>query len=118
MDHGRGGAYGQAHRPERQNYRADSYPARHRLPPRAQTRLRAWIRAWVRALAVQPRVDPLVYFLADALDETFGHGRVVPRAEITVRGRRGPDFILDAHAVSPARSCRHAIGGQQGKHWG
>src|SRR6516165_4549291 len=60
----------------------------------------------------QPRVHPPVDLLADALDQALGHGRVVARAEIAMRRRRGLDFFPDAHVTlqrdRPASVCRHA----------
>jgi hypothetical protein len=38
-------------------------------------------------MAEQPGVHPPVYLLADPLDEALGHGGVVARSEILVRGR-------------------------------
>ena len=58
-----------------------------------------------RHLTEQPGVYPLVDFFADPLDEAFGYGGVVGRAEIAVRGRRGADFILDAHFLCPSSSA-------------
>ena len=42
----------------------------------------------------EPRVYPFVDFRTDALDQPFGHGIVVARTEIGVRGRGGADLRL------------------------
>jgi len=110
----RGGPDGHSHRPEGQHHPAEPDSSRHRLTARAPPQRRIW----VPCLAVQSRVHSLVNFLADALDEALGHGRVISRAEIMVRARRGLDLFPDAHALPPARLCRHAIRVRCARHWG
>ena len=100
MQHHRRGPDGHAHRADAQHDRAEPDPARHRLTAHARSP------GSRRHLTEQPGVYPLVDFFADPLDEAFGYGGVVGRAEIAMRGRRGADFILDAHAVSPASAPR------------
>jgi hypothetical protein len=62
----------------------------------------------------EPGIDPLVYFRADALDEPFGHGILVTRTEIGVRGHRRTDLrlVVAAHerTLQPAgdrHKCRY-----------
>ena len=95
MQHRRRGPDSHAHRAEGQHHRAEPYPPGHRLTTQPRPR---------RSLAARLIVDSGVYspvdFLADALDQTLGHGGVVAGAEITVCRRRGPDFIGDAHGAT------------------
>src|SRR5581483_2054008 len=64
-----------------------------------------------RRISVQPCVNPLVDFIADALDQTLGDRRVVRRAEVAVRPRRGADFVADSHDVT--LTARRGM-----EHWG
>src|SRR5260370_5460150 len=98
MELSRRGADGQRHRAEGQSHGTESEPARRR--PTARERQR--IPARILRLTEQPGVHPPVDFFADALDQALGHGCVVAWAEGMVRGRRGLDFIPDAHSLSPA----------------
>jgi hypothetical protein len=57
----------------------------------------------------EPRVYPLVDFLADAFDQAFGYRIVIISTEIAVRAHRGADFrlVVAAHV----RTVQRAAGG-------
>ena len=79
----------------------DLLPGRHVALPRRGSRLLA--RA--RAHAAQPRVHPLVDLFTDPLDKTFGHRRLVARAEFSMGRHGGGDLItlvgVHAHTLRP-----------------
>ena len=103
LQYRQGAPDGQAHGAERQEHRRRAEPARRGGAARRRCRPRRRLR-----VPEHPCVHPPVDFLTDPLDQPFGHGRVVARAEITVRGRRGVDFFLHAHAATvPARRAGH-----------
>jgi hypothetical protein len=55
----------------------------------------------------EPGVYPLVDFRANALDQTLGHGIVIARTQILVRGHRGANLrlVVAAHVrtLQPGR---------------
>ncbi len=108
MQYRRRGPDRQAHRAEGQHHGAEPQPPGQWLATQPAA---AAARIGVGHLAVQPGVHAPVDFLADALDESLGHGGVVAGAEITVCRGRGADFIPDAHAITLSAD-------RAGRHWG
>lgn len=82
--------------PLRSERRPEGRPERWRVLPAEWWRV---LRPELRSGPPEPRVYPLVDFLANAFDQAFGHGIVITRTQVAVRAHRSADFrfVVAAH---------------------